>query len=79
MDLCVCHPKSIDTEKFIKYLVELRKAHKDKKIAIFFDNLGVHRSYVVRNKLSELDIPCIFNAAYAPEFNPIELVFAKIK
>lgn len=28
--------------------------------------------------MQELEIEAIFNAPYAPQFNPIELVFAKI-
>lgn len=79
MDLFACHKKSINTEKYIDYLNDLRKLHKGKNIAIFCDNLSVHHNWYVKDKLEDLEIPCIYNAAYAPQFNPIELVFSKVK
>ena len=48
-------------------------------IAIFMDNLRVHHSRLVRARLGHLDIASVFNIAYSPKFNPIELVFGKLK
>ena len=43
------------------------------------DNLSVHRSGDVRERLEELGMPAIFNAAYSCENNPIEQVFSVVK
>ena len=43
------------------------------------DNLSVHRSKVIKERLDELSIGYIFNPVYSPEYNPIELAFAMFK
>ena len=43
------------------------------------DNLSVHRSRDVRERMDELSIPYIFGPPYSPDYNPIELVFALFK
>ena len=71
--------KSVDIPKFKEYIEGLRADNKDKKIAIFMDNLSVHHSRKTKEALAELEIPYVFNVAYSPELNPIELVFSQIK
>ena len=48
-------------------------------ICLYFDNLSVHRSIVIRERLDELSIGYIFNPPYSPEFNGIETVFSIFK
>ena len=43
------------------------------------DNLSVHRSNQLTERLDQLGIPYLFNVAYAPDFNGIEFVFARLK
>jgi len=43
------------------------------------DNLSLHRSIEIRERMDELGFGYIFNAAYSPEFNPIETVFSLAK
>ena len=43
------------------------------------DNLSVHRSRDVKERLEELGMPAIFNAAYSCQNNPIEHVFSVVK
>ena len=43
------------------------------------DNLSVHRSKKVRELMDQLQIEQIFNVAYSPEYNPIELCFTSVK
>ena len=57
----------------------MRRLHFANDIALFVDNLSVHRSRIIQERMEELSIPCIFNAAYSPNFNPIENVFALAK
>lgn len=39
----------------------------------------MHKSKVVQDKMAELDLGCIFNASYSPDYNPIEGVFSIVK
>ena len=43
------------------------------------DNLSVHRSREVRDRMDEMSIPYIFGPPYSPDYNPIELVFSMFK
>ena len=43
------------------------------------DNLGVHTCPDSTKLHARLKIPTIFNVAYSPELNPIELCFSMIK
>ena len=71
--------KSVDTEKFLQYLNMVREANGNKKVALFMDNLNVHRTKVARKKMEELEIKPIYNIFYQCELNPIESCFSKIK
>ena len=48
-------------------------------LAIFCDNLSVHKSRVVSRVYEELDMKPVYNIPYSPEFNPIEAVFSQVK
>jgi transposase len=48
-------------------------------ICVYMDNLAVHRSREVKERLDELSIPYIFSPPYSPDFNPIESVFSIFK
>ena len=43
------------------------------------DNLSVHKTLAAQTAYRHLDIKPIFNLAYSPEYNPIELVFSQVK
>ena len=43
------------------------------------DNLSVHRSRDVKERMDELSITYIFSPPYSPDYNPIELVFSIFK
>ena len=43
------------------------------------DNLSVHRCARSLNEMSRLDFYPIFNTAYSPQHNPIEMIFSKVK
>ena len=73
------YDRSVDTEKFMEYLDELHKKNKQDSIALFADNLSVHKSLLVREKLDELGIKMVFNVPYQPDYNPAESCLSKIK
>ncbi len=43
------------------------------------DNLSVHTSKAVKERLDEMSIPYIFSPIYSPDFNGIETVFSIAK
>ena len=71
--------KAFDARSFIKYIELVVKKHRNQKIALFMDNLGVHHARTVKPVYEKFDVMSIYNAAYSPEFNPIEMCFSKIK
>jgi transposase len=52
---------------------------KSSEFVIFADNCRVHHSKKVAEFLKDNQIEIIFNVPYAPEYNPIERVWSKIK
>ena len=73
------HQQAINSLDFIEFLQKLRRKHLKRSIALFMDNLAVHKSRDVRPYYESLDITPVFNVSYSPEFNPIEAVFSKVK
>ena len=46
---------------------------------MYMDNLSCHHSRLAQQKMEQLQIRPIFNAAYFPDGNPIEFVFSIVK
>ena len=72
-------PRSMDTQKFILFLQQLSEKNEDQRLAVFMDNLRVHRSRLALAEYQNLDIRPIFNVPYSPQFNGIESVFSIVK
>jgi len=70
---------SVDIKKFKGYLQELRELNGTDKIALFMDNLAVHKSEKSKAEMTKLGFKFIWNVPYEPEYNPIEFVFSKVK
>ena len=68
--------KSINKAKFLVFLDELRRRHWADDIALFLDNLSVHHSKDVKERMEELGMPAVFNSPYSCANNPIEMAFA---
>ena len=66
-------------DNFQDFLKDLRRKAKKIPLALFLDQLSVHKTKKVRELMQNLDISPIFNVGYSPEFNPIESVFSKVK
>ena len=70
----------INNEKFITFIEELRRMYYYADLCIYFDNLAVHRSHNVRNRLDELSIAYCFCPPYSPDLNAgIESTFSMLK
>ncbi len=73
------HADSIDSEKFVAFLHDLRLHMSCGKFGLFLDNLSVHKTKRVKHVLEELQIIPIFNVPYSPDFNGIESYFSLVK
>ena len=71
--------KSVNQDKFVEYIVALRAANPNDKIAIFMDNLNVHFTDKSKKAMQEAGFRWIRNVPYEPKWNPIELVFSQVK
>jgi transposase len=70
---------SINAESFIEFLVQLKEHMSCPEICLFLDNLSVHKTKKVKEKLSELNIHPVYNVPYSPDFNGIESYFSLVK
>jgi hypothetical protein len=48
-------------------------------LALFIDNLQVHKAEAVSKVYAELDMVVIYNVPYSPQFNGIESYFSLLK
>jgi len=70
---------SVNIEKFKIFLEELRAKYFAHDICLYMDNLSVHISKHVKERLDEMSIPYIYSPIYSPDFNGIESVFSIAK
>ena len=73
------YPKSVKKESFVEYLKELREHTRGEKVCLFLDNLTAHTSDFSKTAMREMGYRWAWNVPYSPEYNPIELVFSKVK
>ena len=71
--------EAIDAIDFEGFLLRLSEKNNWEPLAIFMDNLGVHKKPNVMKAYETYDIMPIFNTSYAPDFNPIEASFSQVK
>ena len=73
------YDRSVNTDGFLEFLENVTGSLGDQKIAVFMDNLNVHRSKRAKAFMEENDVRAIYNVPYSPEYNPIEVYFGHIK
>ena len=71
--------QAVDSFDFVEYLKMLCRKTGEVPLALFMDQLAVHKSKDVKPWYSDCDITPVFNVGYSPELNPIEAVFSKVK
>ena len=76
LDIIMFFKDFVNVGKFLVFLDELRSRYFYDDICIYFDNLGVHRSRTVKERMDELGIAWIYGPAYSPDLNGVEFVFA---
>ena len=73
------HEDSINAEKFLSFLDRLKEHMSCPEFGLFFDNLIVHKTKAVVERMKELKITPIYNIPYSPDFNGIESFFSLLK
>ena len=58
---------------------DLKKHHGQGDFCLYLDNLKIHKCEETWDVYDELGIHPVFAPKYSPEYNPIELVFSKLK
>ena len=76
IEALVFQNRAYDRYDFIQYLYWLSYINNGQPLAIFMDNLSAHKTAETKLAYQQLVILPIFNLAYSPDYNPIELVFA---
>ena len=71
--------KSVNIVKFKVWLDELRARHFFDDICLVMDNLRVHHSKLVIERMDELGFEYVFTPSYSPDLNPIEMMFSVFK
>ena len=79
IDLTMTFDNSVNILKFKEYLDELRRIYFFDDICIYMDNLSVHRSREIRDRMDDLYFGYVYGPPYSPDFNPIESVFSIFK
>ena len=60
-------------------LDELRAKYFFDDICIYLDNLSVHVSKEMKERMDELSIAYVYSPIYSPDLNPVEYVFSMVK
>jgi transposase len=74
-------PGAVHAEDILKYLQDLRRHLRGKKLLLFWDGLAAHRAKAVKQFLKENKswLRAVRMPAYAPELNPPEYLWAAMK
>ena len=68
---------SVNSDIYLKFITDNKDFLKNRNLVQ--DNARIHHSKKVKNYCLENNINMIYNPPYTPEFNPIELIFNKLK
>jgi transposase len=69
----------IDTPSFLAYVEQVLVPTLHRGDVVVLDNLAVHKHAAVRAVIEGVGAQLRFLPPYSPDFNPIELAFAKLK
>lgn len=72
------HPQNVNKASFLSYLKTLLPNLKAGSVLVL-DNWRVHHGPDVRDLVAKYKCSLLYLPAYSPDFNPIELLFSKIK
>jgi hypothetical protein len=71
--------RSIKAPEFMNFMDSCNETNGEVPTTMFLDNLRMHHQKVVKARATEHCIDMRYNAAYSPNFNPIEGLWAYAK
>ena len=72
-------PGAVDGAAFAVYAERVLAPHLRPGQVVVLDNLSAHKSEAARTAIEAAGGRLLFLPSYSPDFNPIELAFAKVK
>ena len=77
------HLAFIDTaithEHIMEFLRELHRRNSPRRLAVYWDNVNIHKAVNVVALCGQLDIRLLWNIPYYPDCNPVEACFSVVK
>lgn len=70
---------ALDGDLFVRWVIEWLIPALAPGTTVVLDNLSVHKNAAARQAIADAGCHVRFLPAYSPDFNPIELAFAKLK
>ena len=75
----VAIPGAVDSAAFLAYAERVLAPSLRPGQVVVLDNLSAHKGESARHAVEAVGARLLFLPAYSPDFNPIELAFAKVK
>ena len=75
----ITKPKFFNQHDTVEFLKQVRASFASEKLVLFWDNCSIHKTKLVSEAMAQLGIEAILNVPYCPQFNGIELVWARAK
>ena len=69
---------SVNSVMFIEFIKNVIDKIQSNKV-LFMDNARIHHSKLFTEYIKTVDNKILYNVPYCSEFNPIEMVFSKVK
>lgn len=76
---CLIHPGAVDTKAFLTYLRKVLVPTLKPGQVVFMDNFTIHHNREVRTLIESAGCYLAYLPTYSPDYNPIEMVFSKLK
>ncbi len=76
---CLIHEGAVDTSSFLTYVQHVLVPTLRAGQVVFMDNFTIHHNSEVRRLIEAAGCYLVYLPSYSPDFNPIEMVFAKVK
>ena len=63
----------------MEFLRELHRRNSPRRLAVYWDNVNIHKAVNVVALCGQLDIRLLWNIPYYPDCNPVEACFSVVK
>ncbi len=78
-EACLIHERSVDSAAFLSYIAHVLCPTLEPGQVVIMDNFTIHHNSRVKALIEARGCELLYLPTYSPDFNPIELLLAKIK